>query len=80
MVLTLENPRVGTWPIKKETGRFPNIFSVSTIDAIVLLRRACFQKDMYDVHRFDARNILWHMGIQLKKFTTFYYMTLRSFT
>ena len=22
---------------------------------------------MYDVHRFDARNILWGMGIQLKK-------------
>ena len=29
---------------------------------------------MHDVHRFDARNILWHMGIYLKKFTMFYYM------
>ena len=34
---------------------------------------------MYDVHRFDARKILWRMGIQLKKYTTFYYMTLSSF-
>jgi hypothetical protein len=34
---------------------------------------------MYNVHRFDARKILWRMGIYLKKFTTFYYMTLSSF-
>jgi len=33
---------------------------------------------MYDVHRFDARKILRRMGIYLKKFTTFYYMTLGS--
>ena len=28
---------------------------------------------MYDVHRFDARKILWRIGIYLIKFTTFYY-------
>ena len=45
--------------------------SLSTIDAILLLRHALFWQDMYDVHRFDARKILWRMGIQLKKFTTY---------
>ena len=44
-----------------------HIFSVSTIDAILLLCHAFSWQDMYDVHRFDARKILWRMGIQLKK-------------
>jgi len=64
---------------KRKPADFKHIFSVSTIDTILLLRHACFRKDMYDVYRFDARNILWRMGIQLKKYTTFYYMTLGSF-
>jgi len=64
---------------KKNPADFAHIFSVSTIDAILLLRYSFSRQDMYDVHRFDARKILWHMGIQLKKYTTFYYMTLRSF-
>jgi len=34
---------------------------------------------MYDVHWFDARKILWRMGIYFKKYTTFYYMMLGSF-
>jgi len=53
--------------------------SVGTKDAILLLRHAFSCQDMYDIHRFDARKILWRMGIQLKKFTTFYFMTLGSF-
>ena len=35
--------------------------------AIVSLRHACFWKNMYDVHRFDARKILWRMGTYLIK-------------
>ena len=31
------------------------------------------------MHRFDGRKILWRMGMQLKMYTTFYYMTLGSF-
>ena len=42
IVLTLENPRVHG-QLKRKPADFPNIFSVSTIDAIVLLRRACFR-------------------------------------
>ena len=57
---------------------FTQIFSVS-IEAILLLRHSFSRQNMYDVHRFDARKILWCMVIQLKKSTTFYYMTLRSF-
>jgi len=67
-VLTPENPRVHG-QLKRETADFTHIFSVSTLDAILLLRHACFRKDMYDVHRFDTRNILWQMGMQLKKYT-----------
>ena len=52
--------------LKRKPADFKHIFSVSTIDAILLLRHACFWQDMYDVHRFDARNISWRMGIQLK--------------
>ena len=48
--------------LKRKLADFKHIFSVSTIDAILLLRHACFQKDMYDVHRFDAINILRRMG------------------
>ena len=65
--------------LKRKSEDFTHIFSVSTIDAILLLRHAFFRQDMYDVHRFDARKILWCMGIQLKKYTTFYYMKLGSF-
>jgi len=65
--------------LKKNLADFTHIFSVSTIEAILLVRHAFSRQDMYDVHRFDARKILWHMGIQLKKYTTFYYMTLGSF-
>ena len=61
--------------LKRKPADFSPIF-----DAILLLRNACSRQDMYDVHRLDARKILWRMGIQLKKFTTFYYMTLGSFT
>ena len=63
MVLTLENPRVHG-QLKRKPADFSNIFSVSTIDAISLLRHAFSRQDMYDVHRFDARKILWHMGMQ----------------
>jgi len=66
--------------LKRKPADFSHIFGVSTIDAILLLRNACSRQDMYDVHRLDARKILWRMGIQLKKYTTFYYMTLGSFT
>ena len=52
---------------KKKTADFTHIFSVSTIDAILLLRHAFSCQDMYDVHRFDARKILWRKGMQLKK-------------
>ena len=62
--------------IKRKPSDFTHIFSVSTIDAIFLLPHALFWQDMYDVHRFDARKFLWCMGIQLNKYTTFYYMTL----
>ena len=55
------------------------MYNVSTIDAILLLRHAFSRQDMYDVHRFDARKIFWRMGIQLKKYTTFFYLTLGSF-
>ena len=65
--------------LKRKPADFTNIFSISTIDAILLLRNACSRQDMYDVHRFDARKILLRMGIQFKKYTTIYYMTLRSF-
>ena len=66
--------------LKRKPADFTHIFSISTIDAILLLHHVFSCQDMYDVHRFDARKILWRMGIQLKKFTTFYYMTLGSFT
>ena len=65
--------------LKRKPADFTHIFSVSTIDAILLLRHAFSRQDMYNIHRFDARKILWGMGIQLKKYTTFYYMTLGSF-
>jgi len=65
--------------LKGKPADFTHIFGVSTIDAILLLLHAFSRQDMYDVHRFDARKILWHMGIQFKKYTTFYYMTLGSF-
>jgi len=65
--------------LKRKPADFIHIFSVSTIDAILLLRHSFSRQDMYDLHRFVARKILWRMGIQLKKYTTFYYMTLRSF-
>ena len=65
--------------LKRKLADFTHILSVSTIDAILLLRHAFSCQDMYDMHRFDARNILRRMGIQLKKYTTFYYMTLGSF-
>jgi len=65
--------------LKRKPADFKHICSVSTIDAILLLHHACFRKDMYDVHRFDTRNILWCIGIQFKKYTTFYYMTQGSF-
>ena len=65
--------------LKRKPADFIHIFSVSTIDAILLLSHSFSRQDMYDVHRFDARNILWRMGIYLKKGTMFYYMTLGSF-
>jgi len=43
--------------LKRKPADFTHIFSVSTIDAILFLRHACFRKDMYDVHRFDTRKI-----------------------
>ena len=52
--------------LKRKPADFSHIFSVSTIDAILLLHNACFRQDMYDVHRLDARKILWRTGIQLK--------------
>jgi len=70
-----KNPRVHG-QLKRKPADFTQIFSVSTIDAILLLRHAFSCRDMYDIHRIDARNILWRMGIQFKKYTTFYYMTL----
>jgi len=65
--------------LKRKPADFTHIFSVSTIGAILLLRHAFSRQDMYDVHRFDARKILWRMGIQLKKYTTLFCMTLGSF-
>jgi len=53
--------------LKRKPADFTHIFSISTIDAILLLGHAFSRQDMYDVHRFDARKILWHMGIQFKK-------------
>jgi len=47
--------------LKRKPADFSHIFGVSTIDAILLLRNACSRQDMYDVHRLDARKILWHM-------------------
>ena len=58
--------------LKRKPADFKHIFSVSTLEAILLLRHAFFWKDMYDVHRFDARNILWHMGILLYDAEQFY--------
>ena len=52
--------------LKRKPADFTHIFSFSTIDAILLLRHAFSCQDMYDAHRFDARKILWRMGIQLK--------------
>ena len=66
--------------LKRKLADFSHIFGVSTIDAILLLRYASSRQYMYDVHRLDARKIFWRMDIQLKKYTTFYYMTLGSFT
>ena len=65
--------------LKRKPADFTHIFSVSTIDAILLLCHAFSRQDMYDVHRFDSRKILCCMGIQLKKYTRLYYMTLGSF-
>ena len=65
--------------LSRKPADFKHIFSISTIDAIVLFCHSFSHQDMYDVHRFDASKILRRMGIQLKKFTTFYYMTLGSF-
>jgi len=66
--------------LKRKPADFKHIFSVNTKDAILLLRHTCFGRIcMYNVHRFDARKILRHMGMQLKKFTTFYYMKLGIF-
>ena len=66
----------------KKPADFTHIFSVSTIDAILLLRHAFSRQDMYDIpyigltlERFCG---VW-VFIQLKKYTTFYYMTLSSF-
>jgi len=66
--------------LKRKPADFTHIFSVSTID-VLLLRHAFSRQDIYRyaVHRVDARKILWRMGIQLKKYTTFYYMALGSF-
>ena len=55
--------------LKRKLADFTHIFSVSTIDAFLLLRHAFSCQEMYDIHRFDARNILWRLGIQLKKNT-----------
>ena len=52
--------------LNRKPADFTHIFSVSTINAILLLRHAFSCQDMYDVHRFDARKILWRMGIQFK--------------
>ena len=65
--------------LKRKPADFTHIFSVSTIEAILLLRHVVSRQDMYDVHRFDARKILRRICIQLKKYTTFNYMTLGSF-
>ena len=65
--------------LKKKPADFTHIFSISTIDAILLLHHAFSRQDMYDVHRLDTRKILCPMGIQLKKYTTFCHMTLGSF-
>ena len=35
--------------LKGKPADFPNIFSVNTIDAIVLLRHSFSRQDMYDV-------------------------------
>ena len=53
--------------LNRKPADFKHIFSISTIDAILLLRHAFSRQDMYDVHRFDARKILKRMGIQLQK-------------
>ena len=53
--------------LKRKPADFTHIFSASTIDTILLLCHAFSCQEMYDVHRFDARNILWRLGIQLKK-------------
>ena len=63
--------------LKRKPADFTHIFS--TKDAILLLRYTFSRQDMYDGHRFYAKKILWRMGIQLKKYTTFYYMRLSSF-
>ena len=44
--------------LKRKLADFTHIFSVSTIDAILLLCHTFSRQDMYDVHRFDTRKIL----------------------
>ena len=59
--------------LKRKPADFTHIFSVSTIDVILLLRHAFSHQDMFDIHRFDARKILWRMDIQLKKIHNIFY-------
>ena len=48
--------------LKRKPADFTHIFNISTIDAILLLCHAFSRQDMYDVQRFDTRNILGRMG------------------
>ena len=68
--------------LKRKLADFTHIFRVSTyysrhfiIVSCLVFGRIC----MTYLHRFDARKILWHMGMQLKKYTAFYFMMLGSF-